>query len=87
MDELGRFLFDTAFPWPTGIAGRSYGDVRVHADALVPLEGRPMARLMDPAADLASIADGFGASWILPAPDAPAPEFAHALAQLWSQRP
>ena len=43
--------------------------VEVRGDALVSLNGRPMARLIDPEVDLMTIRDGLGpARWILPAP-------------------
>ena len=41
----------------------------VRADALVSLNGRPMARLIDPEVDLMTVQDGLApARWILPAP-------------------
>lgn len=44
-------------------------DVRVYVDALVSLNGRPMARLIDPDVDLGREPDGLApADWILPAP-------------------
>jgi len=55
-------------------AQRGFGEVEVHADALVSLNGRRMQRMIDPSADLASIPDGLGkADWILPAPEGPPP--------------
>jgi hypothetical protein len=46
----------------------------VFVDALVSLNGRPAARLIDPSVDLASVRDGLGkASWILPAPSVSPP--------------
>lgn len=53
---------------------RGRGPVEVRADALVSLNGRRIARLIDPAVDLASVRDGIGrASYILPVPDEPPP--------------
>lgn len=47
-------------------------DVKVRAEVLVSLNGRPPALLLDPARNLAVIDDGVGrATWILPAPDTP----------------
>jgi vitamin K-dependent gamma-carboxylase len=46
---------------------RERGPVEVRVDALVSLNGRPAARLIDPNADLARVSDGMApASWILP---------------------
>ena len=46
-----------------------YRDVEVRADAFVALNGRPIARLIDPDANLAAIEDGITpATYILPAP-------------------
>lgn len=51
---------------------RGLGEVEVRVDALVSLNGRAPARLIDPDVDLTKIEDGLGvASWILPAPDEP----------------
>jgi hypothetical protein len=48
---------------------RGFGPVEVRVDALVSLNGRRQARLIDPKVDLASVSDGLGrAAWILPAP-------------------
>ncbi|MGK4003012.1 HTTM domain-containing protein [Sorangium sp. So ce1036] len=53
---------------------RGRGPVEVRADALVSLNGRRIARLIDPAVDLASVRDGIGrASYVLPGPDEPPP--------------
>ncbi|WP_437630903.1 HTTM domain-containing protein [Sorangium sp. So ce854] len=53
---------------------RGRGPVEVRADALVSLNGRRIARLIDPGVDLASVRDGVGrASYILPAPPEPPP--------------
>ena len=47
-------------------------DVHVRAEALVSLNGRPPALLIDPDVDLVDIVDGVRpASWILPRPDTP----------------
>lgn len=49
--------------------------VAVYVDALVALNGRRAAPMVDPKVDLSRIEDGLGAkTWILPAPTAP-PEF------------
>jgi hypothetical protein len=48
---------------------RGFGPVEVRVDAFVSLNGRKLARLIDPEVDLGSIEDGIGAAaWILPAP-------------------
>jgi len=48
---------------------RGFADAEVRVDALVSLNGRPAARLIDPTVDLASLSDGVArASWIRPAP-------------------
>ncbi|WP_434042056.1 MULTISPECIES: HTTM domain-containing protein [Sorangium] len=53
---------------------RGRGPVEVRADALVSLNGRRIARLIDPGVDLASVRDGIGpASYILPGPQEPPP--------------
>ncbi|XXY14329.1 HTTM domain-containing protein [Sorangium sp. So ce216] len=53
---------------------RGRGPVEVRADALVSLNGRRIARLIDPGVDLASVRDGIGpASYILPGPKEPPP--------------
>jgi vitamin K-dependent gamma-carboxylase len=53
---------------------RGLGPVEVRADALVSLNGRRLAPLIDPAVDLATVRDGVGrASWILPSPPLPPP--------------
>jgi vitamin K-dependent gamma-carboxylase len=53
---------------------RGRGPVEVRVDALVSLNGRRLARLIDPEEDLASIRDGMGrAAWILKGPDEPPP--------------
>ena len=52
--------------------GKGLGPVEVRVDALVSLNGRPAARLIDPQADLSRIHDGVGpAPWILPRSDGP----------------
>lgn len=52
---------------------RGHGDVAVYADAKAALNGRPMARLIDPSIDLTTIEDGvLPASYILDAPPSPA---------------
>ncbi|MBX3247598.1 MAG: HTTM domain-containing protein [Myxococcales bacterium] len=49
---------------------RGHAQVEVRVDAFASLNGRPLARLIDPEVDLAQVRDGIGfASWILPAPD------------------
>ncbi len=53
---------------------RAHGhdDVLVRVEALVSLNGRPAAAMIDPTVDLARTADGLGkASWILPDPQDP----------------
>ena len=51
---------------------RGHRGVEVRVDALASLNGRPMARLVDPDVDLARVRDGFApASWILPEPPGP----------------
>jgi hypothetical protein len=48
---------------------RGFGPVEVRVDAFVSLNGRKLARLIDPDVDLGSIEDGVGrAPWVLPAP-------------------
>jgi vitamin K-dependent gamma-carboxylase len=50
------------------------GPAQVRVDALVSLNGRRPARLIDPDVDLATIPDGVAlAPWILPAPEEPPP--------------
>lgn len=51
---------------------RGHKRVEVRADAFASLNGRPLARLIDPDVDLARIDDGLArADWILPAPTTP----------------
>jgi hypothetical protein len=51
---------------------RGFEDVEVRVDAFASLNGRPMARLIDPDVDLARVADSLApATWILPAPEGP----------------
>lgn len=48
------------------------GDVEVRAEALVSLNGRPAALMIDPERDLTQVADGLAhGDWILPAPPGP----------------
>jgi vitamin K-dependent gamma-carboxylase len=55
---------------------RGLGPVEVRAEALVSLNGRRLAPLIDPTVDLAVVQDGIGhARFILPAPDEPPPHF------------
>jgi vitamin K-dependent gamma-carboxylase len=50
-------------------AKRGHDDVRVRAEAIVSLNGRPGAPMIDDAVDLAHTTDGLAkATWILPAP-------------------
>jgi vitamin K-dependent gamma-carboxylase len=50
-------------------AKRGHGDVRVRAEAIVSLNGRPGAPMIDPNVDLAHTSDGLAkATWILPEP-------------------
>ncbi|MCA9532807.1 MAG: HTTM domain-containing protein [Myxococcales bacterium] len=63
-----------------------YRDVEVRADAFVSLNGRPIARLIDPDANLAAIEDGITpATYILPAP-ATAPLRTHARVEAGGDR-
>ncbi len=51
---------------------RGRGDVEVRVDALVSLNGRPAAPMIDPDVDLTRVRDGFAqADWILASPDRP----------------
>lgn len=51
---------------------RGHTGVRVRAEALVSLNGRPAAPMIDSTVDLSRVDDGIGkASWILPAPEGP----------------
>lgn len=51
-------------------SARGLGPVEVRADAWASLNGRRMARLIDPEVDLTTVSDGLGrANWILPAPN------------------
>jgi hypothetical protein len=53
---------------------RGLGPVEVRVDALVSLNGRRLAPLIDPSVDLATVKDGIArARWILPAPQEPPP--------------
>lgn len=53
---------------------RGHTGVEVRADAFASLNGRPPARLIDPAVDLAKVEDGLAfADWILPLEEAPPP--------------
>jgi hypothetical protein len=55
-------------------AARGFGPVEVRVQAMVSLNGRKIAPLIDPTVDLASVHDGIGrATWILPAPSGPPP--------------
>jgi hypothetical protein len=54
--------------------GRGYGPVEVRVEALVSLNGRPAAPLVDPNVDLARVRDGVRrADWVLPGPRTPPP--------------
>ncbi|MBX3192992.1 MAG: HTTM domain-containing protein [Labilithrix sp.] len=51
---------------------KGYDDVTVSADAVVSLNGRSAARMIDPDVDLSRVEDGLGkAAWILPEPGGP----------------
>jgi hypothetical protein len=51
---------------------KGHADVAVLVEALVSLNGRPAALMIDPNVDLSSISDGIAkASWIVPAPAGP----------------
>lgn len=53
---------------------RGLGEVEVRVEALVSLNGRRLAPLIDPQVDLSQVSDGLRrATWILPAPAAPPP--------------
>jgi len=53
---------------------RGLGPVEIRADAFASLNGRRLARFIDPDVDLASLRDGHGkATWILPSPTEPPP--------------
>jgi len=53
---------------------RGFGPVEVRVDAFASLNGRRLARLIDPDVDLAAVRDGLGkAHWILPSPTEPPP--------------
>jgi hypothetical protein len=55
-------------------ANRDLGPVEVRVQALVSLNGRYPAPLIDPTVDLTHVRDGIGkAHWILPAPSGPPP--------------
>lgn len=57
------------------LRARGLEDVEVRADALASLNGRPMARLVDPDVDLAQVEDSLlPARWITQAPDGDPPE-------------
>jgi vitamin K-dependent gamma-carboxylase len=65
---------------------KGLGAVEVYAEALVSLNGRPMAPMIDPHANLASIDDGVRrATWILPAPDEPPPSLRPLAQSTWSR--
>lgn len=71
-------------------ARRGLGDVEVRADSWVSLNGRRMARLVDPNVDLANVRDGIGpAAWILPAPESAPPRLrvSAATSEQASERP
>jgi hypothetical protein len=53
---------------------RGLGPVEVRVQAMVSLNGRKAAPLIDPTIDLVGVQDGIGrAAWILPAPSTPPP--------------
>ncbi len=55
-------------------ASRGLGPVRIYADALVSLNGRPMRPLINPQVDLAQVRDGLGrAYWVTAPPSEPPP--------------
>lgn len=56
---------------------RGYRDFRVHATALVSLNGRPPAPMIDPTVDLLGVRDLGPRGWVLPAPDSPPPHVRH----------
>jgi len=54
------------------LAARGYPGAAIHADSWVSLNGRRMARLIDPDVDLTRVEDGIGLSrWVLPEPPKP----------------
>ena len=61
-------------------ADRGLGPVEVRVDALVSLNGRRAARLIDPSADLTRVRDGVApAGWILPRNDEPPLRVVHRM--------
>jgi hypothetical protein len=63
---------------------KGHDDVQVRVEAIVSLNGRAGAPMIDPKIDLASVDDGVTkASWILPAPDGPP---IHLRSRPWSGR-
>jgi vitamin K-dependent gamma-carboxylase len=62
-------ILDYAHHLAAQFAARGMPEVEVFADAFVAYNGRPGARLVDPAVDLAREHDGLAhRRWILPAP-------------------
>lgn len=54
------------------LEAEGHRDVEVRVDAMVSLNGRPMARLIDPDIDLTTVSPNLmPAGWILPAPEGP----------------
>lgn len=54
---------------------KGFGPVKIYADALLSLNGRPLQPMIDPLADLAQISGGLGkADWITAPPDSPPPK-------------
>jgi hypothetical protein len=66
-------------------AAKGVPGVEVRVDALVSLNGRPPALLIDPAVDLAKVSDSaWGSPWVTPEPEtAPLPAFRPREATAW----
>ena len=53
---------------------KGFGPIKIYADALISLNGRPLLPMIDPTVNLAKIEDGIGqADWITEPPDFPPP--------------
>lgn len=66
------------------LRAKGHDDVQIRVEAIVSLNGRAGAPMIDPKVDLASIDDGIAkASWILPAPEGPP---IHLRSRPWSGR-
>lgn len=71
------------------LEARGLEGVEVRADVLVSLNGRAMARMVDPGVDLSRVEDDPFASapWILPAPEGPPPTLGRRTALAVGRRP